>query len=194
LEPYIPNTLPINCINWIDHIALIGEAENTLGQFRNSLRNVVNPSIFLSPLSLREAVVSSRIEGSQATMNQVLEFEVMPRKDLTPERQDDFLEVLNYRTALIEAAAELDKLPISLRLVRNAHRKLLSSVRGKDKTPGEFRRGQNYIAPYGQLLENATFVPPAPSTMLDALDNWEKYLHMEEKSPLVHLAIIKAQF
>lgn len=194
MESYIPDKLPPNNIDWESHVSLIGKAGNALGQFRGSLRNVVNPSIFLSPLSLREAVVSSRIEGSQATMNQVLEFEVMPQKDLTPERQDDFLEVLNYREALIKAEEELRRLPLSLRLVCNAHRRLLSSVRGKNKTPGEFRRGQNYIAPYGQPQENATFVPPSPSMMREALNSWENYLHVEEKDPLVHLAVIKAQF
>ncbi len=194
MKPYIPGKLPLKTIDWGSHVSLIGQAREAVGHFDGILRSIPNQSIFLSPLTTQEAVVSSQIEGSQATLYQILEFEAMPKREMSPEKRDDFQEVVNYRLALIQATEELEHLPLSLRLVRNSHRTLLKSTRGKNKTPGSFRRVQNYIAPHGEPIENATFVPPNINEMEKALDNWEKYLHYDENDPLVQLALIKAQF
>ncbi|OPY26744.1 MAG: Fic/DOC family protein [Methanocella sp. PtaU1.Bin125] len=103
-------------------------------------------------------------------------------------------EVLNYRKAMGLAVDELKTRPMTINLVRDVHRILLSDVRGKERSPGEIRRVQNYIATTGTPIERAIYVPPAPSRVIDALSNWERYLHSEEKDALVQLSILKAQF
>jgi Fic family protein len=101
-------------------------------------------------------------------------------------REDDAREVINYVRALEWALDELPRLPVSLRLVREIHRRLMEGVRGGEKTPGEFRRFQNFVAPRGTPIERATFVPPPPGTELDrALDDWEKFIHEDDDLPLL---------
>jgi Fic family protein len=124
----------------------------------------------------------------------VLQYEADSKTPLTPEKHADVQEILNYRTAMNTAIDELQKRPICINMIRDLHRILLTSTRGRDREPGEIRRIQNYIAPPGTPIEGATFVPPSPPMVMDALSNWEIYLHSEEKDTLVQLAILKAQF
>ena len=194
MEPFVPDALPLNLIDWPAHVSLIGQANAALARYDGMLQSIPNPGVFLSPLTTQEAVLSSRIEGTLASMEEVLEFEANPREHGEPSKHQDIQEIINYRVAMWKAMEDLRERPLCLNLVKDLHAILLDSVRGRDKGPGEFRRTQNYIAPSGYPIEKATFVPPAPDRLADFLDNWEKYMHFEEKDVLVHLAVVKAQF
>jgi len=196
VDPYTPHTLPLplSCIDWTAHITGIGRANAALARYDGILQGVPNPELLLAPLTTREAVLSSRIEGTQASFEDVLQYEAKVRGKISPERTADIQEIINYREAMRYAVRELDTRPFSINLIRDLHRILLSSVRGRDKEPGEIRRLQNYIGKPGTPIEQAIFVPPSPEMVMDALTNWETYLHSEEKDPLVQLAILKAQF
>jgi len=194
MEPHIPDTLPLETIDWIAHIPYIGKANAALARYDGILRGMVNPHILLSPMTTREAVLSSRIEGTQASLEDVLQYEADSKAHLTPEKSEDIQEIINYRTAMTTAVDYLQERPLCTNMIRDLHRILLTSARGRDREPGEIRRIQNYIAPPGTPIEGATFVPPSPPMIMDALSNWEMYLHSEEKDALVQLAILKAQF
>jgi Fic family protein len=140
----------------------------------------------------REAVLSSKIEGTQASLSDLLFFEAS--KPSTP-KPPDVREVANYVTALEYGLGRLKDLPVSLRLIREMHERLMHGVRGEYMTPGEFRRSQNWIGPPGCLLMDATFVPPPVEEMKEALGELEKYLHVPSAlPPLVRLALIHYQF
>lgn len=194
MEPYIPRILPIDDIDWTSHISRIGKANAALARYDGLLQGIINPEILLSPLTIREAVLSSRIEGTQASLEDVLQFEADQAHKITAEKRLDIQEIINYRTALKAAVVDLGNRPICTNMIRDLHRILLASVRGRDREPGEIRRIQNYIAPYGTPIERATFIPPAPGLVMDALTNWENYLHTEDLDSLVQLAVLKAQF
>jgi Fic family protein len=193
-HPYEPNKLPLEGIDWPAHVALIGKANAALGRYDGMLQSIVNPGVLLSPLTNQEAVLSSRIEGTQATVEEVLEYQADPSAPIEPEKRADIQEVLNYRRAMGQAVESLKQRPLCLSIVREVHATLLDSVRGRNRAPGEFRRVQNFIGPPGCTIDTASFVPPAPDRLHEALGNWEKYLHFEEKDRLVQLAVAKAQF
>lgn len=200
MEPYIPDSLPLKTIDWEMHVSLIGKANAALARYDGILLGIVNPQVLLSPLTTREAVLSSRIEGTQASLEDVLQYEADvgepseegDGKD-TPEIRD-IHEIINYRKAMGAAVEEMKKRPLGINTIRDLHSILLTGVRGRNKDPGEIRRIQNYIAPPGTPIERATYVPPTPPLIMDALSNWEEYLHSDEKDALVQLAILKAQF
>lgn len=194
MEPFIPDILPIDSIDWSAHVSLIGQANAALARYDGILQGIPNPGVFLAPLTTQEAVLSSRIEGTLASMEEVFEFEANPREHGEPSKYADIQEIINYRSAMLRAMESLKERPLCLNLIKELHTILLDSVRGRDKAPGQFRRTQNYIAPPGRPIEQATFVPPSPDRLDAALDNWEKYLHFAEKDVLVHLSIVKAQF
>lgn len=191
-KPYIPQKLPLESIDWESLLPVIIKANTALAKFDGLLEHIQNPLLFLSPLMTQEAVLSSRIEGTQASLNDILEFEASPQRK--PENYNDIEEVINYREALQYATNELDNRPICLNLIRDIHSILLNGVRGQNKARGEFRRIQNWIGPPGSTIETASFVPPSPEILLTSLSNWEKYCHFEEIDKLVQLAIIHAQF
>jgi Fic family protein len=193
-EPYEPKRLPLDCIDWAAHVTLIGKANASLARYDGILQAIVNPEILISPLITREAVLSSRIEGTRASLEEVLEYEADPDRDVTLEKRNDFAEIINYRKALLLAEEELEKKPLHINMIREIHAVLLNNTRGRDKEPGRLRTIQNYIAKPGQPIEQAIFVPPYPFLVSDALSNWESYLHSEEKDPLVQIAVLKAQF
>ena len=172
---------------------LIGPAWAAVARYDGLLGAVPNPTILLAPLVTREAVLSSRIEGTEATMGDVLGFEAGQEPD-SPSRREDVYEVLNYRSALKTAEELLEELPLSLRVIRQAHAVLLRGVRGQDKAPGEFRRDQNWIGPRGCAIENATFVPIGAADLPDALAAWERYMHREDLDRLLQLAVLHAEF
>lgn len=193
-QPYEPKTLPLECIDWPAHVSLIGRANAALGRYDGMLQSIVNPALLLSPLTSQEAVLSSRIEGTQASMEEVLEYEADPSEPIEPGKRADIQEILNYRRAMGQAVESLKGRPLCLNLVKELHATLLDSVRGRNKAPGEFRRVQNFIGPAGCTAETASFVPPSADRLGEAMGNWEKYLHFEEKDRLVQLAVAKAQF
>ena len=190
---HMPDMLPIERINWEALIPMVGRSNRALAQFGGILSALPNPALLLSPMTTQEAVLSSRIEGTQATLGDVLKFEA-GQVPIQESRGLDIQEILNYRKALHEAERELVKKPFNLNLLRRLHAILLDSVRGQNKDRGEFRRIQNWIGPQGTPIEKAYFVPPGPDHVMEYLDNWEKYYHMERPDPLVQLAILHAQF
>ncbi len=200
IKPHIPDTLPLKNIDWERHVTLIGKANAALARYDGILLGMVNPQVLLSPLTTREAVLSSRIEGTQASLEEVLQYEADvgdPEKNLdlpdSPQVRD-IHEIINYRKAMGTAVEKMAGRPFGINTIRELHRILLTGVRGSYKDPGEIRRIQNYIASPGAPIDQATFIPPSPEMIMDALSNWEGYLYETEKDPLVQLAILKAQF
>lgn len=149
--------------------------------------------MLLAPLTTQEAVLSSRIEGTQATASEVFEFEADEAR-FTGERRDDIREVLNYRRALGTAVQQLKTVPLSSRLLLDSHRQLMSGVRGASKAPGQYRRIQNWIGPPGCKEETARFVPIAPQLLGEAMGALEKYIHSDAPDRLVQLAVVHAEF
>ena len=161
MDPYIPQILPLESIDWAAHVSLIGQANAALARYDGMLQSIINPAVMLSPLTTQEAVLSSRIEGTQASMEEVLEYEADPRERVEPEKYADIQEIINYRRAMGAAVDKLKNRPLCLNLFKELHTILLDSVRGRSRAPGEFRRIQNYIGPPGCSIEEATFVPPS---------------------------------
>ncbi len=193
MDPFVPQSLPIRDVDWESLIPLIGKANRSLALYDGVLLGVPNPGVLLSPLTTQEAVLSSRIEGTQATLGEVLKFEAGEEAG-TESRRTDIFEILNYRRALHHAEKALQTKPFNLNLLLDLHDNLLDSVRGRDKGRGRFRTIQNWIGAPGTPIEKADFVPPNPSQLGEALDNWEKYYHADRPDPLVQLAVIHGQF
>jgi Fic family protein len=149
--------------------------------------------MFLAPLGRREAVLSSRIEGTQASLREVLEFEADRRERLGAPYQD-IVEIINYRNAMRAAVDELNARPLSLNRLKRAYFVLLDSARGRNGARGEFRREIVYIAPHGTPIERASYVLPAPGALPDLLDNFERFLHLHELNAIVQAAVVHAQF
>jgi Fic family protein len=192
---YHTDKFPPADLEWKRLIPLIGPANAALARYDALLSAMPNASVLLSPLTTQEAVLSSRIEGTQATMGEVLEYEAESDSDkFSPERQADIQEVLNYRRALRHAESMLERLPLSQRVMREAHRVLLAEVRGQGRAPGEFRRLPNWIGPPGGTIEEARFVPIAADKLPEAMGAWEKFMHSEAPDRLVQLAILHAEF
>jgi Fic family protein len=167
------------------------DAGHVLGKLAGEGGKLPNPHLLIRPFVRREAVLSSKIEGTQATLGELLADEAGAAVERAP---DDLKEVRNYVVALEKGVARLDKLPLSLRLVRELHYTLMKGVRGDSAAPGEFRRIQNWIGPAGATAANARFVPPPPSELSGCLDAWEKHLHDRDLPPLLQAALLHYQF
>ncbi len=194
MKPYIPQIMPLNQLDWSSLVGLIGTANAALARYDGILQGIVNLDVLMSPLTTQEAVVSSKIEGTIATLEDVLEFEASPPKELS-EKEMTIQEIVNYRSAMRFAVDKLRTLPITLNLIKETHSILMKGVRGRDKGRGQFRMVQNWIGIRKNApMEDATFVPPEPRLLKDSLSNLEKYINYTEKDPLVQLAIVHAQF
>jgi len=169
---------------------LLGEAEAALGRLAGISGLLPSPSLLTRPYVLREALSSTRIEGTRATMAEVLE------SDASDERPNaDVEEVLGYIDALTWGLAQLDKLPLSSRLLREMHRRLLAGTRGRSRAPGELRTTQNWIGAPGSTIETAEFVPPPAQELADLLTDWERFANEDTGLPvLVQNALLHAQF
>lgn len=183
---------PDERLDWIRLVPLIGAAEAALARYDSLLSTVPNP-LLLSPLTGQEAVMSSRIEGTQASLSETLEFEA-GKKPSSQSLLDDIQEINNYRTAMLLSEKLLKKLPLCQRVILETHKTLLSGARGQNKLPGEFRKHQNWIGTPGSSIETAAFVPIAPEKLSKALPAWENYLHSDSLNRLVQLAIVHAEF
>lgn len=192
MKPYIPETLPIENLNFQRLFKLVGEANGELARFDGVLQGCVNADLMLSPLANDEAVQSSRIEGTQATLQDWLEYEGGIAK---PESiQNDSREISNYRRTMQYGAQTIRSRDLSLTLVRELHQCLMQGVRGGDKTPGSFRTKQNFIGHYNSTIEQATFIPPDPIRLQADLDAWERYILGDDVEVLLQCAIMHAQF
>ena len=192
MQPFEPSPLPPTGIDVVRLVRQIGEANAALARYDGLLQGMVNPAVMLSPLTNQEAVLSSRIEGTQATIEEVLEHEAGQEYDARKEA--DIQEIVNYRRAMVLASEALQERPLSLGLLTALHKELMDSVRGQDKEPGQFRKTQNWIGPYGCTQETATFVPPRPLQLMDHLEAWQTYLSMDDFDPLAQAAIVHGQF
>lgn len=188
---FVPAPLPPKLDLTPDLLHAASEASLVLGRLAGLGARIRNPHLLLRPFMRREAVLSSRIEGTQATLGELLADEAGIAVDRAP---DDLKEVRNYVLALEKGASLLKELPLSLRLVRELHRVLMKGVRGDSATPGEFRRIQNWIGPRGATVATARFVPPPPNEVPDCLAAWERYLHERDLPPLLQAALLHYQF
>lgn len=171
---------------------LLSRADRALGRLDGSIQTLPNPDLFVFMYVRKEAVLSSQIEGTQSSLQDLLAAEA---RILSSERPRDVDEVINYVYAMNHGLARLDALPISARLFREIHAKLMQSVRGSRLTPGEFRTSQNWIGPAGCTLAEATFVPPPPAEVPQALGHLEQFLHRDSGLPLlVKVGLAHAQF
>jgi Fic family protein len=189
---FVPQPLPpVLEIDW-ELAGKLSEADRSLSELAGIARTLPNPHLLIAPFVRREAVLSSRIEGTQAGFSDLLFFEAAPSARPAIE---DVKEVANYVSALEHGLARLKDLPVSLRLIREMHERLMHGVRVDSITPGEFRRSQNWIGPPGCTLADAAFIPPPVAEMTQALSDFEKYLHAPPVfPPLVRLALIHYQF
>src|SRR3990172_8589472 len=154
--------------------ALLSEADRALGRLDGSIQTLPNPDLFVFMYVRKEAVLSSQIEGTQSSLQDLLAAEA---EVLTPEHPRDVGEVVNYVNAMNYGLNRLAKLPVSVRLIREIHEKLIVGRRGSYLTPGELRHSQNWIGPSGCTLAEATFVPPPPDAVPEALGALESFLH-----------------
>jgi Fic family protein len=190
-KAYVPAPLPPR-IEWSAGLAAaLSAADRAVGRLAGEGRRLPNPHLLIRPFVRREAVLSSRIEGTQATLGELLAAEAGAAVERSPA---DLREVGNYVVALEHGVERLRTLPLSLRLVRELHEKLMRGVRGDTATPGEFRRSQNWIGPAGCTLADAAFVPPPPDRLMECLGPWESFLHDDTLPPLVHAALAHSQF
>lgn len=192
MQPYTPDRLPIDSLALELLLTAVGEANAALARYDGLLMGIVNPAVMLSPLTNQEAVLSSRIEGTQATIEEVLEHEAGQKYD--QHKIYDIHEIINYRKALMLAKDTVASRPISLSLVKEIHATLMDSVRGATKELGQFRKDQNWIGTPGCTIEQATFVPPNPLQLLDHLQAWEQYLDLNDIDPILQAAVVHAQF
>lgn len=189
---FVPAPLPPPISYDANTALLLSQADAALSELSGLGRYLPNPDLLIAPYVKREAVASSRIEGTQADLSDLLLDEIEPKR--TPPGSD-VLEVRNYVAALNRGIGNLEKLPLSCRLVRDIHAVLMQDVRGRDRTPGVFRRTQNWLGPPGCTLAEATYVPPPEHEMHECLKRWEFFLHQRGQMPeLVQCALIHEHF
>lgn len=192
---YHAGTFPPQTLEWEKLIPLVGPASAAVARYDGVLSAVPNATVLLSPLTTQEAVLSSKIEGTQATMGEVLEFEAEGgRKNLSDEKREDINEVLNYRKAMRHAEKELQALPFCSRVLKEVHKVLLDGVRGQGKSPGAYRRIPNWIGPQGCSIEEARFVPISAGDLEEGMGRWDAYANGDAPDRLIQLAILHAEF
>lgn len=188
---YVPGPLPPDLVWTPALVTSLSAADRAVGRLAGEGRRIPNPNLLIRPFIRREAVLSSRIEGSETTLSELLAAEAGVAVSRDPA---DLGEVANYVTALEYGITRLADLPLSLRLVRELHERLMRGVRGDAATPGEFRRSQNWIGPPGCTLADASFVPPPPEQLMECLGAWETFLHDRSLPALVQIALAHSQF
>lgn len=170
----------------------LSKADRALGRLDGSIQTLPNPDLFVLMYVRREAVLSSQIEGTQASINDLLEVEA---DVFTGHQPSDVGEVLNYVAAMNHGLSRLNELPVSNRLIREIHEELMKGARGGFANPGEIRTTQNWIGPTGCTLNEASFVPPPPSSVPNALSDLEKFIHGKHDLPaLIKIGLVHAQF
>jgi Fic family protein len=191
VRAFLPDPLPPELDMTPPLLRSLSDADRLIGQLAGEGRTLPNPHLLMRPFVKREAVLSSRIEGTQATLGELLAADAGAIVDRSPE---DLREVANCVVALEYGMQRLKSLPLSLRLIREVHAKLMEGVRGVRVTPGQFRRTQNWIGPAGCTVQNATYVPPPPEHLMDSLSQWESFVHDSTWPPLIQIALLHYQF
>ena len=188
---YIPKSLSeIELVYDNELIFLLSEANNQIGKLDGIALNLPDRDLFISKYVEKEAVVSSQIEGTQASLSDVFQM-----NKIGVEKRKETEEIVNYIHALNYGIELLDKLPISIRYFKEVHKELLRGVRGNNKEPGEIRHSQNWIGPQGCNLSNASFVPPSVDKMKESLYDLEKYMNEDSNiEPLLRIGLIHYQF
>jgi len=188
---FVPDPLPPE-LDWTPRLVnALSDADRLIGRLAGEGGKLPNPHLLMRPFVAREAVLSSRIEGTQATLGELLADAAGASVERSPH---DLREVANYVVALEHGLRRLEKLPLSLRLIREIHGKLMAEVRGNVATPGEFRRSQNWIGQAGSTPATAEYIPPPPAEMTACLGDLERFLHETVLPPLVQVALIHYQF
>lgn len=191
---FIPEALPpqppVQITDKLQH--LLSEADRALGRLDGSIQILPDADIFVYMYVRKEAVLSSQIEGTQSSLQDLLAAEA---KILTPNRRNDVAEVINYVSAMNYGLERLSSLPLSTRLICNIHGELLQNVRGSHLTPGALRSTQNWIGPSGCTIDEATFVPPPPSELGQAMSYLEDFIRADTRLPLlIKIGLVHAQF
>ena len=189
-QSFKPSALPPNPTIAIDEemLRLISEANRIIGKLDQKSKEIPNKDIYISMYIRKEALLSSQIEGTQATLDDMFDPNIETNVNL------EVADVVNYIKASNYANELLVTLPLSSRFLRNVHEVLLDGQRGEDKNPGEFRTTQNWIGPAGSSLKNAKFIPPNVSDMHDAMSQLENYIHNDESNDLIKIALTHYQF
>ncbi len=191
-DAFVPAPLPPRLVYDSELALALSAADAAISELSGLGRQLPNPHLLIAPYVRREAVLSSRIEGTRASLSDLLLEEA---SRASGPRHGDVHEVRNYVLALDYGIKRLGKLPLSLRLVREVHERLMRGVRGDRATPGEFRRSQNWIGPAGSMPATAPYVPPPPSEMKEALFEWERFVQSRGKIPdLIQCALVHEQF
>lgn len=192
---FIPNNLPPVLAWSTSLVQALSLADRALGELAGLGRALPNPYLLATPFIRREAVLSSRIEGTRASLIDLYAYEAVQLSSLEQESSSDVQEVQNYVQALEFGLKRLSTLPVSSRLMRELHDHLMKGVRGQERTPGEFRRSQNWIGSPGSTLTNAVYVPPPVAEMQEALSELERFINdRPELPPLIRLGLIHYQF
>lgn len=190
IPAYLPPDPPLRMDSEMQ--GLLSRADRALGRLDGSVQTLPDPDLFMFMYVRKEAVLSSQIEGTQSSLDDLLKVEA---KVFDPNRPHDVDEVLNYVDAMNYGLHRLDDLPVSVRLIREIHERLLKGVRGGERQPGELRKTQNWIGPKGAALLDAAFVPPPPDEVPDALAKFEDFIHGEDPMPaLIKIGLAHAQF
>jgi Fic family protein len=188
---FVPAPLPPQ-LNWTPRlIGALSDADRLVGRLAGEGGRLPNPHILIRPFVRREAVLSSKIEGTQATLGELLAAEAGAIVDRSPE---DLREVGNYVVALEHGISRLKKLPLCVRLTRKLHEKLMTGVQGHQAARGRFRKIQNWIGKPGSTIATASYIPPPPGEVEPCLAAWEKFLHESTLPPLVTIALAHYQF
>jgi Fic family protein len=191
---FVPKPLPPKppLKNDADMASLLSAADHRLGRLDGVAATLPNPDLFVAMFVHKEAVLSSQIEGTQASLDDVLEFEAGAA---TTDMPRDVTEAVNYVAAMNHGLSLVKEIPLSLRLIREIHGRLLEGVRGCEKEPGEFRRSQNRVGPMGTSLTEALYVPPAVDDMKQAMGDLETFLHDRKPlPPLIKCGLVHSQF
>ncbi len=189
---FVPNSLPPEVrLSW-SLVATLSAADRALAELAGVGGTLPNPHLLIGPFLRREAVLSSRIEGTQASLSDLFFFEAAPKQYPEPH---DVREVVSYVNALEYGLKRIETLPISLRLIRELHEHLMAGVRGGDRSPGEFRRAQNWIGAEGCTIDEASYLPPPPHEVPTALGSLEEFYHASsDLPPLIRFALMHYQF
>jgi len=186
----LPPTPPVQITEELQE--LLSQAALALGRLDGSIQTLPNPDLFVLMYIRKEAVLSSQIEGTQSSLQDLLTAEA---RIFTPNRANDVDEVVNYVSAMNHGLRKLSELPVSVRLIREIHAELLRGVRGSHLTPGELRTSQNWIGPAGCALHEAIFVPPPPHQIAQDMSELERFIHADTGLPLlIKIGLVHAQF